>query len=54
MPRVFGKIRLEPVDAIEFLFARKEDKPALRECTLLVLDPKSRLNLASAVATQEL
>ena len=30
----------------KFLFARKEDKPALRECTLLVL--------ASTVATQEL
>ena len=30
----------------KFLFARKEDKPALRECTLL--------ELASTVATQEL
>ena len=33
---------LGPVDTIEFLFARKEDKPVLRECTLLVLDRKSR------------
>ena len=33
---------LGSVNTIEFLFACKEDKPALRECTLLVLDRKSR------------
>lgn len=54
---------------MEFLFACKEDKPALRECTLdsvvaaklltnedssdLARDRKSRRYLASAVATQE-
>ena len=35
-------VALGSVNTIEFLFACKEDKPALRECTLLVLDRKSR------------